>query len=260
MKPICLPPWAARAASTMAAVAFLALAAPSAARDVVIPFDAGDFPGTPTFTNPFWFAPGTTYVYRTGTDEDCEEVTIEVTDEIESVAGVNTLIVRETDAEDPECDGAPVVVERTDDYHAQDADGNVWYFGEATFDCDASGTCTEGEGSWRADDPGARPGIIMLADPRNGDEYEEEFLEDVAEDVGKVIGTNVWVSLYRDDAFDDPGDFQHCLKIRDTNRLEPGAVEHKFYCRAVEDFPGGLVAIDELQGGTVRYELVDVVD
>ena len=45
------------------------------------------------------------------------------------------------------------------DYYAQDADGNVWWFGR--------------EGEWQAGEDGAEAGIAMLAKPRVGDGYAE---------------------------------------------------------------------------------------
>ena len=58
------------------------------------------------------------------------------------------------------------LAERTTDWYTKDDRGNVWYFGEATAELDASGHITSTEGSWQAGVAGARPGIYMPAHPR----------------------------------------------------------------------------------------------
>ena len=159
--------------------------------------------------------------------------------------------------EDPECDGlALILVEKTFDWFAQDDAGNVWYFGEETFDCEGAGSCELGEGSWEAGkdvaDVGtiAEPGLIMLANPRNGDQYYQEFYEGFAEDQARVTGVGVTVTLEREDAW--PGSpFTGCLKTKEWTQLDPGAVEQKYYCPGI-----GLVAVDEHHGKELRFELV----
>jgi hypothetical protein len=48
--------------------------------------------------------------------------------------------------------------------------------------------------------------------------------------------------------------YKGCLLNKEWAPLDPGVVEHKYYCPAV-----GLVLINELTGGpTVRVELVDI--
>ena len=94
---------------------------------------------------------------------------------------------------------------------------------------------------------GAEPGIIMLADPRPGNAYRQEYYRDVAEDMGKVLRLNATVSI-------EYGDFDDCLATKEWTPLEPGEIEHKFYAPNV-----GLVLITELKGKTVRYELVNII-
>ena len=52
-------------------------------------------------------------------------------------------------------------LEDTDDWYAQDRDGNVWYFGEATTSFEGGSPSTKG--SWEAGVDGALPGIVMPA-------------------------------------------------------------------------------------------------
>ena len=76
--------------------------------------------------------------------------------------------------------------EDTQDWYAQDADGNVWYLGEETAEYEG-GEVVSTEGSWEAGVDGALPGIVMLADPRPGDAYRQEFYEGEAEDLAEVL-------------------------------------------------------------------------
>lgn len=153
------------------------------------------------------------------------------------------------------------LTEFTYDWYAQDKDealyggGHIWYLGEATFsfdyddDCEIvvdlgepfGEACTDG--SFEAGKDDAEAGIVMLADPSNGDFYQQEFDEDNAEDWGKVLN---FVPI------EDFGD--HCLKTKEWTPLERGAIEHKYYCP--ED---GLVLIEEVSGNPkVWVELIDV--
>lgn len=85
--------------------------------------------------------------------------------------------------ENGECDiSSAELLEDTRDYYAQDIYGNVWYFGEDTWAVDdETGLCTD-EGAWEAGKPVADPevepamaGTIMLANPKAGNRYQQEF-------------------------------------------------------------------------------------
>lgn len=235
---------------TVAALALL-LAAPSAAATVEIEFDPDNF--TTPEANDFFPLDPATYVYQAETPDGCEIDIVEVTTETELVAGVTTVVVRDNAYEDEDCDGADPedLVEQTEDWFQSDNSGNVWYFGEETFDCEGEGNCTLGDGSWRAGVNGALPGIVMLAEPQSGDRYRQELAEDVAEDWGMVMNLNASVQLRRDDAF-PPGEFDGCIVTKEWNDLEAGSVEHKTYCEGV-----GLVLVEEHSGKLVRLELTD---
>ena len=85
----------------------------------------------------------------------------------------------------------------------------------------------------------------MLAEPRVGDAYQQEFFEDEAEDRGKVLRLNATVAI-------EAGTFAGCLKTKEWSPLSPGSVEHKYYCPS----GGGLMLVNELHGGTVRVEFI----
>jgi hypothetical protein len=182
--------------------------------------------------------PGSTWTYEaTGEDGD-ETVTVTVTDQTRVVAGVTTTVVhdRVTDA-----DGK--LLEDTFDWFAQDRDGNVWYFGEDTTAYDGDTVSTQG--SWEAGVDGAQAGVVMLARPRVGDGYQQEFLEGEAEDQAEVRAIDAEIVIGGDT-------YDRVVKTADTTPLEPRLVEHKYYAPGI-----GLVAEETLSGGDERVVLVE---
>lgn len=255
----------ARILACLGAAALVTAAAGSAlaGQKIDITFDANAFDAPLTIDNPYWpLVPGTTFIYAAEGDDECELDIFKVTDGVEVILGIETRVVQDDAFIDENCngildDGEPQA-ETTKDWHAQDNDGNVWYFGEETLECDDEG-CNDPAGSWRAGENGALPGIFILAEPHPGDQHFQEIAEDEAEDQVKYLRLKVWVSLYRDDAV-PPGEFHRCWKTKEWTKIDPGHIEHKFYCPPQNGaFAGGLVAVDELKGKTVRFELVDIV-
>ena len=114
--------------------------------------------------NPYWpMKPGSTWVYREGE----QRVEVTVTNRTRTVMGVETRVVHDLVTED----GVPV--EDTFDWYAQDADGNIWYFGEDTTEFE-DGKPIGHEGAWEAGVDGAQPGIVLPADPEVGLTYRQE--------------------------------------------------------------------------------------
>jgi len=213
------------------------------------PCELPDF-GSASFTdplvidNPFWpLVPGTTFVYEPVPNEDHVVNTVTVTGDVKTVTvdgrGIECRVVYDVETVDG------TLTEETFDWYAQDDDGNVWYCGEDTTAYLDDGTVSK-EGSWEAGVDGALPGYLILAEPRPGVCYQQEYYEDEAEDRGKVLRLNAKVSV-------DYGDFKNCLKTKEWTRLEPGNIEHKYYARGT-----GLVLIEELKEKTVRVELMDI--
>jgi len=241
----------------------LITATPALAGDANIPFSTDDFPTlgqVNNITNQYLpLSVGRIWVYRSEYKGDCEEIRVEVLSSKKDIAiGVTAREVLDDVYEDEGCDGIGLrLIEHTFDWYAQDNDGNVWYLGEDTKDCDGPDNCTVNPGSWEAGadifDIGSDgiPGIIMLDKPKKGDHYSQEFYEDHAEDVGEVISIGINVQLTRPDAH-PPQLFHDCLKTKERSLIEPGSTAHKFYC------PGdGLVAEQDLSGGHVRTEWID---
>jgi hypothetical protein len=110
--------------------------------------------------NPYLpFKPGTTFHYegvRGTTPQTDDEVVLHRT---KRILGVRSTVVRDTVSEHGRA------VERTDDWYAQDKQGNVWYMGEDSFEL-SNGRFVKAGDSWRSGVDGAKPGIIMPAHPR----------------------------------------------------------------------------------------------
>jgi hypothetical protein len=135
--------------------------------------------------------------------------------------------------------------ESTRDWYAQDADGNVWYFGEDTKEYEG-GEVTSTAGSWEAGVDGAVPGIIMKADPKVGDVYQQEYLAGEAEDMAEVLEMDASVEV-------PYSSFNHVIKTKEWTPLEPGVVEEKYYA------PGmGLVLTKQVEGGSEWERLIDL--
>jgi hypothetical protein len=93
---------------------------------------------------------------------------------------------------------------------------------------------------------GALPGIVLPADPAPGMRYRQEYYAGQAEDAGEVLSTAELVEV-------PYGMFSDALLTRDTNPLEPGVAEFKFYARDV----GPVLTLD-VSGGGGREELLSV--
>ncbi|MGH2759573.1 MAG: hypothetical protein ACRDKJ_08415 [Actinomycetota bacterium] len=207
-----------------------------------VELDPADF--TTEIDNPFWpMTPGSKWVYRETDGEGAEQrVEVTVTDKTKKVAnGIEARVVRDEVTED----GVPVEV--TDDWYAQDAEGNIWYLGEETTEYE-DGKPVSTEGSFEAGKDGAEAGIIMPADPKPGMKYRQEYYEGEAEDRGEIVSLDEQVEV-------PFGKFSDVLKTKDTNPLEPDLVEYKYYAREV-----GPVLAETVSGGSDREELISYTE
>ncbi len=190
--------------------------------------------------NPYLpLTPGTVFLYE-GTKEGGHETNkVTVSAQTYVILGVTCTVVEDTVLVDGE------LSEATTDWYAQDKDGNVWYFGEASRDFE-NGVITTTEGSWEAGKRGAQPGVIMFADPKVGQSYRQEYEKGVAEDQAHVISRTATVSVPH-------ATFTGCVETEEWNDLEPGIVEYKFYAKGV-----GVVAVTMVVGGNDTSKLVSV--
>jgi hypothetical protein len=172
--------------------------------------------------NPYWpMSPGSKWTYRETGPDGVLDVQVTVTDQTKTMAnGVEARLVHDAVTKD----GKPF--ELTDDYYAQDADGNIWYLGENTAEYE-DGKVSSRAGSFEAGAGGAEAGIALPANPEAGMEYRQEFLKGEAEDSARVLGfaTRVEVPF---------GEFESVLQTEDLNPLDkPVQVENKFYAKGI---------------------------
>jgi hypothetical protein len=193
-----------------------------------------------TIDNPYLpWVPGTVFTYEGTSDGEAETNVVTVTDQTRVIMGVTCVAV------DDRVEVAGELEERTTDWYAQDADGNVWYFGEDSKEY-SDGHVTSTEGSWLAGVDGALPGIVMEADPQVGDAYRQEFLSGEAEDLAQVERLRQHVSV-------DYGSFDDALLTREWTPLEPCVAEEKWYAPGV-----GFVKSRMTSGGQEDVQLVSV--
>ena len=129
----------------------------------VTPFRVSDFVDPRVGANP-WFplVPGTQWV-REGTTlignrVVPHQVITTVTDVIRVIDGVKAVLVYDHSV------GAGQVVQESIDYFAQDKGGNIWTLGGATEQYEA-GRFVSVDEVWLGGVDGAKPGILMPADP-----------------------------------------------------------------------------------------------
>jgi hypothetical protein len=162
-----------------------------------------------------------------------------VTDRKRKVDGVKCVVVRDTITSR----GKPV--ERTFDWYTQDKHGNVWYFGENSKDY-RHGHWVKSDGSWEAGVNGAQPGVMMMAHPKRGVAYRQEYYRGHAEDQAKVLGDTGQVKV-------PAGTYRHTIGTKETTRLEPGIVEKKWYAPGV-----GEIKSQDVKGSKEGFRLVKV--
>lgn len=197
--------------------------------DAYLPdLDPNDFIDPTTITtanaNPYFpLVHGNKWVYEAGE----ETITVTVTDQTELIQGITAIVVRDVVSIDGE------LVEDTNDWYAQDKEGNVWYMGELSLNFE-DGRLDDLEGSWRAGIESAQPGILMYARPEEhiGETYRQEFLPGEAEDFARIISVTASTS---NENFSCSG---NCLQTYENSAFEPVGFEdftpeHKFYLPGV---------------------------
>jgi hypothetical protein len=197
---------------------------------------------TAKVTNPFFpLVPGTRLVYREQeADGTVQKDVVHVTKRRKLIAnGITARVVHDVVTEE----GEPV--EKTFDWFAQDAAGNVWYLGEDTKEYE-NGHVSSTHGSFEAGVDGAQPGVIMPAAPQVGMTYRQEFYAGQAEDQAQILSLDEQAGV-------PFGHFSGVLMTKETNPLEPRHTEYKFYARGV-----GPVLELTASGGTDRVVLVRV--
>jgi len=226
-----------------------AVALANSTREQANPADSGASPGArpgpadfaPRIDNPWYpLLPGTTLVYRGTKDGKAARDVVTVTQATKVIRGVRCTVVHDR------LYLGGRLYERTTDWYAQDKQGNVWYFGEATAELDKNGRVTSTEGSFQAGRDGAQQGLFMPAKPKVGDAFRQEYYKGHAEDRFQVVGLTATVTVPYIAS-------TRALLTKETTPLERGVVDHKYYVRGI-----GTVLEEAVKGGTERLELVAV--
>lgn len=196
--------------------------------------DAGNF--TDPQPNPYFpLEPGVLTVFEGGD----ERVEVTVTDQTKVILGITSTVVTDQVFKGGE------LVEDTVDWYATDNFGNVWYLGEETTEYE-NGKAVTTAGSWEAGVDGAQPGIIMLADARDGDAYRQEFYAGEAEDVAMVYAVGETIEVPYDS-------YEQVLVTEDWSLLDPAVRERKWYAPGV-----GVVFEETIVGGSGTLSLVEI--
>ena len=177
-----------------------------------------------------WFplVPGTTAVFHEQNGRERRENKVSVTHETKIILGVKCVVVHETVA----LDGA--LIEDTYDWFAQDRQGAVWHFGEATKEFKSGGRVST-DGSWEVGVNDAQPGIVMPARPKVGERYRQNYLAHVAEDIGQIVTLDETITV-------PAGTYPGCVRVREWSMLESGTSK-KWYATGV-----GLIRAESTDG------------
>ena len=199
---------------------------------------AADF--VATIDNPFWpLRPGAGFHYRGMRGKTPQTDDELVTHQTKRILGIRSTVVRDTVSEH----GHPI--ERTLDFYAQDKRGNVWYLGEDSFEL-KHGHFVRASDSWRSGIDGAKPGIIMPANPQPGDRYRQEYYPPgEALDEAHVLDRRGPVKV-------PYGTFKRALVTSEFSPLEP-QTEEKYYVAGV-----GEILERVVKGHHEEFQLVRV--
>lgn len=182
--------------------------------------------GAGTAPNPYFpLVAGNQWIYE-GPDET---ITVTVTSKTKLIDGIHCVVVNDLVVDEDD-----IVVENTDDWYAQDLEGNVWYCGEiaenyALFDGDDPGLAelTDIDGSWKHGRDGAIAGMLLPFAPEVGAVLRQEVLYTDAEDAVEILSVTASETAPAGSCVDN------CLQTRDFTPLEPDANEHKFYAPGI---------------------------
>jgi len=206
----------------------------------------------PTITPNQYFplVQGNEWTYEGTFEEDGEMITetivVTVLNETKAIDGITCLVVRDVVTIDGE------LIEDTDDWFAQDVDGNVWYCGEEvkdyeTFDGDVPAVpeLISDDGSFKAGRDFDKGGVLLPQAPEIGAVFRQELSVGNAEDIIEILAVD------GDENSIAAGCNAACLVTRDFSPLDPEALENKYYAPGV-----GLIVEIDVESGD-RVELID---
>ena len=188
-----------------------------------------------TGSNPFFILePGYQLVLEGKEKGEEIRLVITVLDETKEIEGIETRVVEERETLDGE------LVEVSKNYFAIcNRDNSVFYFGEDV-DIYENGEIVSHEGAWQSGVNGARAGIIMPGTILLGSRYFQEIAQEVAMDRAEIVSINTVVET-------PLGEFENCLKTKETSPLEPGIREFKFYAPGIGLVKDGALKLTEVK-------------
>lgn len=189
-----------------------------------------------TINNPWHpLIPGTIMRYE-GTKEDKPATQVlTVTGRTKTINGVRCVVVEDIMS----LAGKPA--DKTTGYFAQDKAGNVWTFGEDVQEFDSKGNISKTEG-WHAGIDGAKPSIVMEAQPAKGRTLINAYTNDRAEVVSLAKPVKVPFGSYKD-----------ALLMKEWTPDEPDVLTNTYYVKDI-----GAVREVAVKGDSEEFLLVDV--
>ena len=187
-----------------------------------------------TGRNPYFILePGYFLILRKGN----EEMTITVLNETKKVDGVECRVIEEKETKN----GKLIEISRNF-FAICKRTNSVYYFGEEV-DIYEDGKVVSHEGAWLSGEKGAKFGLAMPGTPLIGGRYYNEIAPKVAMDRVEILSMTETVETIA-------GTFKNCLKVVETNPLEPGAKEFKYYAR-------GIGLVNDANAELVKYGMLE---
>jgi hypothetical protein len=170
-----------------------------------------------TGRNPYFILePGYVLVLEKG----AERLTITVLNETRMVDNVEARVVEERETK-----GGRLVEISRNFFAISRRTNDVFYFGEDV-DIYRSGKVVGHEGAWQSGVNGARFGMMMPGSPALRQKFYQEVAPGVAMDRAEVVSLSKTLMT-------PAGQFKQVLKVVETNPLERGVSEAKYYARDV---------------------------
>jgi hypothetical protein len=170
-----------------------------------------------TGRNPYFILePG----YRLVLENKRDRVVISVLNETKLVDNVETRVVEERET----TNGKLVEVSRNF-FAISKRTNSVFYFGEDV-DIYKGGKVASHKGQWLSGVGGATFGMILPGQVRLKARYYQEIAPGVAMDRAEIVSLSEIVKT-------PAGNFTDVIKVAETNPLEPGTLEYKYYASGI---------------------------
>lgn len=149
-----------------------------------------------------------------------EKLVITVLDETKRVDGIMTRVVEEKEWKNDQ------IIEVSRNFFAIcETTKDIFYFGEEV-DMYKNGKVASHKGAWLAGENGAKPGLMIPGEPREGMKYYLEIAKGVAMDRAEIVNL--------DEKLETPaGTFSNCLKTKEGTALNLFEREYKTYAPGI---------------------------